>query len=346
VSFQWPLALWALLALPLLVALYFWLLRHRRKTTLRLSSLTVARAALGAGPGWRRHVPPALLLIALTLLALATARPTMKLLLPQSERTVILAIDVSLSMRAEDIKPNRLVAAQEAAKAFVQSVPRDVKVGIVAFAGTAALVQPPTTNRDDLIAAIDRLQLQRATATGSAIIVALATLFPAEGIDTTAAGGRASPYAPFAPLGGDGAPPRPTPVEPGSYKSAAIIMLTDGQRTTGPDPLQAAAMAADHGVRIYAVGLGTKEGAVIGFDGWSMRVRLDEATLKDIAAFTQGQYFFAGTADDLKKVYGTLSGKLVVERQTTELSAVFAALAALLTVLAAGLSLWWFGRVA
>jgi len=137
-----------------------------------------------------------------------------------------------------------------------------------------------------------------------------------------------------------------TPVAPASYNSAAIILLTDGQRTTGPDPLEAAKMAADRGVRVYTVGIGTKDGETIAFEGWSMRVRLDEETLKGIANITRADYFYAGTAADLKKVYQGLSTRLVVEKRETEISALFAALGALLVVTAAGLSVWWFGRVA
>ena len=139
--------------------------------------------------------------------------------------------------------------------------------------------------------------------------------------------------------------PPSKPVPPGSYASAAIILLTDGQRTTGPDTLEMAKLAADRGVRIYTVGMGTKEGEIIGFEGWSMRVRLDEETLKQVALLTRGEYFYAGTADDLKKVYQGLSSKLVVEKRDTEITALFAALGALLAVAAAALSLWWFGRV-
>ena len=125
-----------------------------------------------------------------------------------------------------------------------------------------------------------------------------------------------------------------------------MILLTDGQRTTGPDPLDAAKMAAERGVRVYTVGIGTKEGETISFEGWSMRVRLDEETLKSIANITHADYFYAGTAEDLKKVYQGLSTRIVVEKRETEISALFAALGALLVVVAAGLSVWWFGRVA
>ena len=343
-SFQWPTMLWSLLLLPLIVLLYLWLLRRRRKTTVRLASLAIARAALGKGPGWRRHVPPVLLLVALGVLLLATARPTATITLPLSQRTIILAMDVSGSMRAEDVKPNRLVASQEAAKTFVKDLPHDTRVGVISFAGTAAVVQAPTTSREDVIAAIDRFQLQRATATGSAIVLSLATLFPEHNIEIQHVTGQRK--FPGAPLGDDKPKVEFTPVAPGSYNSAAIIMLTDGQRTTGPDPIEASRMAAERGVRVYTVGVGTTGGEVIGFEGWSMRVRLDEETLKTVASNTLGEYFYAGTAEDLKKVYQSLSSRMVVERKETEVSALFAAAGALLAMVAAGLSVFWFGRVA
>ena len=343
-KFFWPTLLWLMLAVPLLVALYLWLLSRRRKTTVRLASLAVAKLALGKGPGWRRHVPPALMLLAVTCLLFAVARPTATITLPLAERTIILAMDVSGSMRAEDVKPNRLVASQVAAKAFVENLPREVKVGVISFAGTAAVVQAPTTSRDDVIAAIDRFQLQRGTATGSGIILSLATLFPDDGIEIQHITGQRN--FPGKPLGDKKDTKPKVPVEPGSYNSAAIIMLTDGQRTVGPDPLEAAKMAADHGIRVYTVGIGTTSGETIGFEGWSMRVRLDEATLKNISLLTHGEYYYAGTAEDLKKVYESLSSRMVVERKETEISALFAALGALLVVAAGSLSIWWFGRVA
>jgi hypothetical protein len=187
-----------------------------------------------------------------------------------------------------------------------------------------------------VIAAIDRFQLQRGTATGSGIILSLATLFPDHGIEIQhVTGQRNFPGKPVAGLA-DKPEKKFTPVEAGSYNSAAVIMLTDGQRTTGPDPLEAAKMAAERGIRVYTVGIGTTSGETIGFDGWSMRVRLDEETLKNISVLTHGEYFYAGTAEDLKKVYEGLSSRMVVERKETEVSALFAGLAALLSVLAAG----------
>ncbi len=340
-SFMWPDLLWLLLALPLLVALYLWLLARRKKNTVRFASLAMVRQAVGKGPGWRRHLPPLLLLLALGTLLVATARPVAVVKLPSQQETIILAMDVSGSMRATDVEPSRLVAAQEAAKAFVKDLPRTVRVGVVSFAGTAAIVQPPTHNREDVAASVDRFQLQRATAIGSGIVLSLAALLPDAGIDLSEiTGARNMPLDPNAKK-----KPEFTPVPPGSYASGAIILLTDGQRTTGPDPLDAAKMAADRGVKVFTVGIGTKEGETIGFEGWSMRVRLDEDTLKNIASATRAEYFYAGTAQDLKKVYQGLSSRLVVEQKETEISSLFAAAAAVLTVLAAGLSVAWFGRV-
>jgi Ca-activated chloride channel homolog len=340
-NFVWPDLLWLLLALPALVALYLWLLYRRKKNTVRFASLAMVKQAAGKGPGWRRHVPPALLLLAIATLLVATARPTAVVTLPSQQETIILAMDVSGSMRAADVHPNRLVASQEAAKAFIKELPRSVRVGVVSFAGTAAVVQPPTQSREDIVAAIDRFQLQRGTAIGSGIVLSLATMFPDDGIDLSQiTGARNMPLNP-----GDKPKKEFTPVQPGSYSSGAIIMLTDGQRTTGPDPMDAAKMAADRGVKVYSVGIGTKEGETIGFEGWSMRVRLDEETLKNIANLTRAEYFYAGTADDLKKVYQSLSTRLVVEKKETEISGLFAAAAAALVVVAAGLSVAWFGRV-
>jgi Ca-activated chloride channel homolog len=341
-TFIWPNNLWALLLLPLLVLLYVWLLWRRKKNAVVWSSLGLVKAAMGPQQRWRKHVPPLILLLALTVLLLAAARPAAVISLPSQQETVVLAMDVSGSMRATDVQPNRLKASQDAAKAFISGLPRHVRISVVSFAGSAAVVQAPTVSRDDVIAAIDRFQLQRGTAIGSGIVLSLSTLFPDAGIDLSQiTGQRAMPPSPD-----DKPKPEFKPVKPGSFSSAAIILLTDGQRTTGPDPLEAAKMAADRGVRIYTVGIGTKDGETIGFEGWTMRVRLDEDTLKNIANITQADYYYAGTADDLKKVYQGLSSRLVVETKETEISSLFAALAALLVLLASVLSLWWFGRVA
>lgn len=343
--FLWPQFLWLLLLLPVLVLLYLGLQRRRKKLAVRYASLSIVREAVGQRVAWRRHVPPLLMLTALAALIVASARPVAVVSMPSNQQTIILAMDVSGSMRATDVEPNRLVAAQNAAKAFLKDLPRDVKVGVVAFAGSAQVAQLPTLNRDDLVTAIERFQLQRATATGNAIVISLATLFPNAGIelqqlsfDRQRALGR--------PL--DQAPPTQNefiPVRPGSYNSAAIIMLTDGQRTTGVDPVEAAKMAADRGVKVYTVGIGTVDGETIGFEGWSMRVRLDEDTLKAIAQKTAAEYYYAGTAQDLQKVYESLSSRLTLEKKETEVTSLFALLGAALVLLAGGLSMWWFNRL-
>ncbi len=343
-TFLWPQFLWLLAAVPLLMLLYVWLLRRKKKLALRYASLSIVREAMGAGQKARRHVPPLLFLLAMVALLVAAARPMAVVVLPSNQQTIILAMDVSGSMRATDVQPNRLVAAQEAAKGFIKDLPRTVKVGIVAFAGSANVAQLPTTSHDDLVAAIDSFQLQRATATGNAIVVSLATLFPDAGIDISQFGPQSRQRG--VPIEQAGKQLKEfTPVTPGSYASAAIIMLTDGQRTTGVDPLDAAKAAADRGVRVYTVGIGTVDGETIGFEGWSMRVRLDEETLKAIANKTQAEYYYAGTAADLKKVYGTLSSRLTVEKKETEISALFALGAGVLALLSAGLSLLWFNRI-
>ena len=344
-QFLWPEFLWLLLALPLLVVLYVWLLRRKKKMAVRYASLSIVKEAMG-GQSWKRHLPPALFLLAMAAMLVAAGRPQAVVTLPSNQQTIILAMDVSGSMRATDVQPNRLVAAQNAAKSFITELPRHVKVGIVAFAGSAQVAQLPTVNREDLITAIDRFQLQRATATGNAIVISLATLFPDQGIELAAMqGGGRERQRGFAIDGERKEKKEFTPVAPGSYSSAAIIMLTDGQRTTGVDPLEAAKMASERGVRVYTVGIGTVDGETIGFEGWSMRVRLDEETLKSIAQKTEAEYFYAGTAHDLKKVYETLSSKLTVEKKETEISALFAMAAAALALLSAGLSLFWFNRI-
>ncbi|SFB81015.1 Ca-activated chloride channel family protein [Polaromonas sp. OV174] len=348
-TFLWPQFLWLLLSIPLLVAVYVWLLRRKKKMALRYASLSIVREAIGAGQSMRRHIPPLLFLLSLAAMMLASSRPFAVVTLPSERETIMLAMDVSGSMRATDVLPNRLVASQNAAKAFLADLPRNVRVGIVAFAGTAAVVQPPTLSREDLTVAIDKFQLQRGTAIGNGIVVALAELFPDAGIDLASMQyGRERPRGVSLDQASTESKEEKkefTPVAPGSYTSAAIILLTDGQRTTGVDSLDAAKLAADRGVRVYTVGVGTVEGETIGFEGWSMRVKLDEETLKGIARATQAEYFYAGTAADLKKVYETLSSRLAVEKKETEISGLLALLAAALALLSAALSLLWFNRI-
>jgi Ca-activated chloride channel family protein len=345
-SFLWPGLLALLVAVPALVGVYVWVLRRQKAAALRFASLGLAREAMRGRP-WRRHLPPALFLLGLTIAILAIARPSALLTLPSQQRTIILAIDVSLSMRASDVQPNRLAAAQAAAKAFVQDLPADLRVGIVSFSGTALPVQKPTRNTDELMAAIDRLQLDRHTAIGSGIIMSLAVLFPEEGIDleSLVLGSRQS-WRMNRPL--EKTPPKRQlqPVPPGSNGSAAIVLLTDGRRTTGPDPLEAAKMAADRGIRVYTVGFGSAAGGPAMIEGYSIFMMFDEETLKAIAGVTRAEYFHASSADELMKVYEALSSKFVLTKEEREVTALFAALAALLTAISAALSLLWFNRLA
>ena len=347
VTFLWPDFLWLLLLVPLLVLGYVLLLRRKKKVAVRYAALAMVREAQGAGHRFRRHVPPTLFLISLTLMIVAVARPQAVMLLPSQHETIILAMDVSGSMRAADVEPTRLVAAQAAAKAFVNDLPSNTKVGVVSFAGTAAVVQPPTKNKEDIVGAIERFQLQRGTAVGAGILVSLKLVFPDVEFDLRNwnprpdQGKSASLDRPK----GKGEKEAPKPVPPGSYNGAAIILLTDGQTTAGPDPMESARIASERGVRVFTVGIGTEKGEMIGAEGWSMRVRLDEASLKKIADITQGEYFYAGTAGDLRKVYETLNSKIVFEQRQSEITALFAAAAALFAVMAAALSMLWYGRI-
>ena len=347
--FVWPEFLWLLLLAPALAALYVYVLRRKKPNALRYASLGLVREAAPARP-WRRHVPPALLLLGLVAALLAAARPSAVITLPSQQRIIILAIDVSLSMRATDVLPSRLVAAQEAAKSFIQDLPSDVRIGIVSFAGTAALVQQPTSSKEDLIAAIDRLQLDRQTAIGSGIVMALATLFPDDtGIDLESMvlgnrSGRSALSQPAPKKAEKKEKKEFKPVEPASNSSKAIILLTDGRRTTGPSPMDTARMAAERGIRVFTVGFGTSAGASVGIEGYSIYMAFDEETLKAVAEITRAEYFHAQTGAELKKIYATLSSKLVLQKEYTEIAMLFAAAAAALMLLVGALSLAWTNR--
>ncbi|MFN3987001.1 MAG: VWA domain-containing protein [Rhodocyclaceae bacterium] len=338
-TFLWPSLLWLLALLPLLVVGYLLILRRNRKAALRYAHLGMVRDAFGPGQWLRRHLPPLMFLLALAALAVAVARPTAVVTLPSNEKTIVLALDISGSMRAGDVQPTRLAAAQQAARTFIAEQPTETRIGIVTFAATASVVQAPTRDREALTSAIDRLQLQYGTAIGSGLAVSLATLFPDAGIEVR---GLLEDQVGRMPAGGK---PRPEPVPPGSEVSNAVILLSDGQSTTGPDPIEAARLAADLGVRVYTVGVGTLAGEVLQFEGWSMRVRLDEDTLKQIANMTRGDYYHADNAEDLTQVYRSLNTRLVFKTEQTEISAIFAAAGAALALLAGLLSLAWFNRI-
>ena len=343
-SFLWPQYLWLLLALPLLPAVYVWLLHRRGKPAVKYSSLGVIRAA-AARMDWRRHLPPALLLAACTALVVAAARPIAQVPLPWARSSIMLAIDVSLSMRVNDVKPNRLVAAQDAAKVFLKDLPRDIEVGLITFAGSSQVAQAATLDRPSLVAAIDAFQMQRGTAIGNAIVLCLAELFPDHGIELGEMTFASKKKARSLDDKVKPAPKQLTPVAPGSYKSAAIILLSDGRRTTGVDTLEAAKMAADRGVRIYVVGLGTVDGPASMNGYYSIYMQLDEPTLREVARMTGGEYHHAGTAEKLRTVYENLGTRLQVQTRETELAGLLALLAAMFALAGAVLSVLWFGRV-
>ncbi len=329
--FEWPLMLWSLLLAPALVALYILAQRRRKRYALRFASLSLVKEALGRGPGWRQHLPPALFLLSLAVMLFALARPLSVVTLPSQEGTVILTMDVSGSMRADDMKPNRLEAAASAARTFVERQPEGVKIGVVSFSDNAFLVQAPTSDKAEVIAAINRLTPQRGTAIGSALLTSVDAIF--EEADLEGGAMMASDQ------------PTPTPVPRGVYEPAIIVLLSDGQSNRGPNPLDVVDQVAARGVRVYTVGVGTPEGTVLRNRGRSMRVRLDETTLKGIAEATDGAYFYAATESDLQTVYRNLSTHMVFRKQETEITAFFTAAAILLLLGAGTLSLLWFNRL-
>lgn len=343
-SFVWPRLLWLLLLVPALVTLYVVLVARRRRTDQRYAGL-LSSAGMDSPTGFGGHLPPLLMLLGLCAMLIAVARPQATLALPQRLESVILAIDTSGSMRATDLAPTRIAAAQSAAKAFVAEQPPQVRIGVVAIAATAALVQSPTLNRQDLVGAIDRLQTQRGSALGSGLVIALDSVRADAKLNVEELIGGRPPGAPPV-VRVDGAAPTAVERPEQPANDAVIVLLSDGQSNLGPDPLKAAALAADLGVRIHTVGLGTRDGTVVNVEGWSGRARLDEATLRKIAGETQGEYFAASDAEKLKKIYRSLGSTLAFgKRQTTEITAIVVALGALLVTLAAMLSLWRFNRI-
>lgn len=328
VTLLWPSLLWVFAGLPFLIGAYLWLCR---------------------GQKWSRHGYALLMLCGISLVMFSLARPRAVLLLPGRLDTVMLALDTSGSMRATDVQPSRIEAAQAAVRTFIAEQPSQVKVGIVTVASTAAVAQAPTVNRDELYRAIETLPLQTGSALGSGILVALAQLLPGSGIEVEkilTEADRPPPKDTGKPLGEAGKGSNQVKLEPGSNKALAIVLISDGQSNMGPDVLKMAQLAADHGVRVYTVGVGTPEGIVLKAQGLSMRVKLDEVALKKIAELTMADYYRATNASDLKKVYEALATTIRLEKhQSTEVTALFLALGALVLMLAGLLSLQRDGRV-
>jgi Ca-activated chloride channel homolog len=333
-AFTWPQMLWGLLLIPVLVVGYILVQRRRQRYVIRYASLSLVKDALGRGPGWRRHVPPAIFLLSLAIMLFALARPVRNVILPAQEGTVILTMDVSGSMRAGDVQPTRLEAAKAAARAFVEKQPPGVKIGVVGFSDNAFLIQAPTNQKDAIIAAIDRLVPQRGTAIGSALLTSLDAIFQnAQGEGDPAAQASNQPT------------PTPAPLPKGVYEPAIIVLLSDGQSNRGPRPLDVVGQIAARGVRVFTIGLGSPQGVVLQNFGRSMRVQLDETTLKAIAQATDGKYFNASTTSDLQSIYRNLNPQLVFRSQQTEITALFTGAALVLALVAGALSLFWFSRI-
>lgn len=344
----WPGLLTLLILVPLLIALYIWVLR-RRRYAVRYSSLSLIRAALPRFSRVRRHLPFSLFLAALISLIIAFGRPIAVIAVPTNQTTIILAIDVSGSMCANDIAPSRLEAAADAAVNFIQNQEINTHIGIVAFSGFAEIVQTPTTDVRALQTAVDSLLTGRWTAIGSAILKSIDAI--AE-IDETVPPSITSAY--------QEAPP---PVPSGAYVPNIIVLLTDGASNAGPMPLEAAQQAVDRGIRVYTIGFGTEQGGEFGecgqrFTGrepWQgggfgggggggggrFRRGIDEDTLMLISEMTGGEYYSAESENELQDVFRNLPVNLIVKHDIMEISVAFTALGAVLAAIAVILSMLW-----
>lgn len=317
-TFQWPIPLVLLLTLPLLIALYVWVLRRPSRQPAMHTQVALLVVATQRAGRWRRHVPAALFGLALAAVIIALARPVAPLPVPASQNTVVLSIDVSRSMLADDLPPTRIDAAKIAAREFVQALPKGLKVGLVTFSSYATLVVPPTADRTRVLEAIDLLTTEFATAIGDGLLEAVWAL----------PGRERPPNASTPP-----APPR-QPVIPGT-----VVLLSDGQSNRGTLPQDAARIAREQEVKVYSVGIGTPEGTFLTLGGRSIWVRLDEDTLREVAEITGGSYYRANTASELRQVYRQLGRVIGWEYKPTEVSgiAAFAAAALLLGALGASL---------
>jgi Ca-activated chloride channel family protein len=345
----WPGALLLLVLIPLIVGIYIWMLRRRRRFTVRYSSLALVRAALPRYARWRRHLPFALFLTALSSLIIGAGRPVSIVNVPAGEVTIMLAIDVSRSMCSTDIPPNRLQAAMAAALSFIQDQPPGTQIGIVGFAGFAELIYPPTGDQEVLEDVVMSLTTGRRTAIGSGILESIDAISE---IDPNVAPSVRNPNV----------DPIPTPVPNGAYAPSIIVLLTDGASNAGPEPVEAAQQAAERGVRVYTIGYGTASGGMMncraqfgdepmagmpsfGNDqfggGGGFRRGIDEETLKQVAEITGGEYYSAESADELQEVFHSLPTSLITRPEITEISVIFAAVGALFAALAIGLSLLW-----
>jgi Ca-activated chloride channel family protein len=337
-SFIWPSMLFALAALPLLVLIYLRLLRRRRRMLAAYGALGFGAASAAtkraAAVGARRHLPPLLFLAGLAILVVALARPRAVVNIPRLQGTVILAFDVSGSMAATDLEPNRMEAAKVAARAFVDRQPEGVLIGVVAFSDNGFSVQAPTDDSAVVLSAINRLAPARGTSLGQGIAAALTTITAAN-----AEGGLFYSDRPVEPTA------TPTAVPIGSFAPAAIVLLSDGENNQRPEPLEVALAAAERGVRIYTVGIGSPGGATLQVEGFSVHTQLDEQLLQQIALVTGGEYYQASTAEALLAVYQQLNPQLLLKAEHMEVTSLFAGAGVVIFLLAGLLSLVWFGRL-
>ncbi len=325
-QFLWPVMLYACLVVPLFAFLY----SYKTKT-----------------------IPPLVLCLGLLLLCAALARPQTVMMTPLREATVMLVLDTSGSMRAKDLKPSRIVAAQQAAKQFIQDKPSSLRVGLVTAAGTAALVQAPTEERDALLKALDYLPLQYGSALGTGILVSLEALLPGSGIDAqkiineaSDMGGGKKPANAGQSLDRQNQATKEPEASASRGKNMAIVLMSDGQSNMGPDLLKMAELAAKHEVKIYTVGIATAEGDVVHIQGRSMRVKLEDEALKKVSAMTQGDYFRADSTEGLKNVYDKLGYKLRFEKRAmSEISAEFALLGMLLVLISITRNFMRMGKI-
>lgn len=333
-SFIWTSMLWSLILIPLLVLLYLRMQQRRAQIALRYGSLGLVQQASGRGVGVRRHVPAILFLVGLTVLFVALARPQMVIGLPKVEGIVILAFDVSGSMAAEDFQPNRLEAAKAVAIDFVSRQPSTVKVGVVAFSESGLSVQIPSADQTAIIDAIERLKPQRGTSLANGIVASLNTIANLTGEE---------PIVGFE--GADVPPPLNGMPEISADQSSAIVLFTDGENNMNPDPVEAALLAAERGVRIHTIAVGSPEGTQLTVNGFTVFTQVDEAALQQISEITQGIYYNAQDEDDLREVYESIEPRLKVQEEAQEVTAVFAGVSILILLIGGLLSLLWFSRV-
>lgn len=332
-SFIWPTLLLILLCVPLLVLLYLQMQRRRRKFAARYSSLGLVHDALGHGIGFRRHIPALIFLAGITILIFSLARPQATISVPKVEGTVILAFDVSGSMAANDFQPTRMEAAKAAARQFVEKQPSGVSIGVVVFSDGGISVQRPTHDRAETLTTIERLVPRRGTSIGNGILVALNTIVVEAG------------DPPILKTTSTSKPLEPIQSPQGWYPSSAIVLLTDGENNEDPDPAAATNLAADLGVRIYTVGIGSAAGTDLDVEGFTVHTSLDEAMLQSIARATGGTYYNAGDEEQLRKIYGDLKPTLSVKPEKIEITSIFAGLGMIVFLIGGLLSLLWFGHV-